>query len=111
MQSLRFIHYLLRAAPAARLLVAATARREELDERHPVRRPVAALQALGRFTEIALDRLAREETALLAERITGAPLTRPRLERLYGDSEGNPLFVVEALRARCTGEDGRRCRR
>ncbi len=32
-QSLRLIHYLMRAEPSARLLVAATARREELDER------------------------------------------------------------------------------
>jgi AAA ATPase domain len=31
-QSLRLIHYLLRTVPSARLLVAATARREELDE-------------------------------------------------------------------------------
>jgi hypothetical protein len=37
-QSLRLIHYLLRAAPSARLLVAATARREELDEQHPLGR-------------------------------------------------------------------------
>jgi hypothetical protein len=44
-----------------------------------------------------LDRLGREETALLAERIIGAPLDAAGLERLYEDSEGNPLFVVEAL--------------
>jgi hypothetical protein len=35
-QSLRLIHYMMRAAPSARLLVAATARREELDEGHPL---------------------------------------------------------------------------
>ena len=35
-QSLRLIHYLIRSAPSARLLVAATARREELDEDHPL---------------------------------------------------------------------------
>jgi predicted ATPase len=34
-QSLRLVHHLLRAAPSARLLVAATARREELDADHP----------------------------------------------------------------------------
>ena len=33
---LRFIHYLLLAAPSAWLLVAATARREELDAGHPL---------------------------------------------------------------------------
>jgi hypothetical protein len=97
-QSLRVIHYLLRTAPSARLLVAATARREELDEGHPLGGLATGLQALGRFTEIGLGRLGRDDTALLAERIKGAPLDAARLGRLYGDSEGNPLFVVEALR-------------
>ncbi|HEX2104765.1 MAG TPA: AAA family ATPase [Solirubrobacteraceae bacterium] len=97
-QSMRLIHYLVRAAPSARLLVAATARREELDEDHPVVGLSTALQGLERFSEIELDRLDREETALLAERITGARLDAAEVERLYGDSEGNPLFVVEALK-------------
>jgi DNA-binding SARP family transcriptional activator len=96
-QSLRVIHYLMRVAPSARLLVAVTARREELDENHPLVSLTTALQVLERFSEIELDRLDREETALLVERITGAPLGAAELGRLYGDSEGNPLFVVEAL--------------
>ena len=96
-RSLGLIHYLMRVWPSARLLVAATARREELDEVHPLTGLTTALQALGRFSEIELDRLGREETALLAERVTGAPLDAAGLERLYEDSEGNPLFVVEAL--------------
>src|ERR671929_110604 len=58
-QSLRFIHYLLRAAPSARLLVAATARREELDAGHPLVGLTTALRGLGRLSEIALDRLDR----------------------------------------------------
>jgi DNA-binding SARP family transcriptional activator len=97
-QSLRFVHYLLRAAPSARLLVAATARRQELDAGHPLVALTTALQTLERCGEIELDRLGRDDTALLAERIRGAPLAGDELERLYGDSEGNPLFVVEALR-------------
>jgi len=97
-QSLGLIHYLIRAAPPARLLVAATARREELDQHHPLTGLTTALQGLGRLTEIELARLSREETALLAERITGAPPGPAGLDRLYRDSEGSPLFVVEALR-------------
>ena len=96
-QSLRLIHYLLRTAPRARLLIAATARREELDEGHPLADLATGLHELGRFTEIGLGRLGRGDTALLAGRITGAPLDVAGLERLYSDSEGNPLFVVEAL--------------
>ncbi|MEU6181830.1 ATP-binding protein [Streptomyces coeruleorubidus] len=97
-QSLRFVHYLLRTAPSARLLVLATARREECDEDHPLVTLTTAVQALGRCTEIELARLDRSETALLAERITGTRLGAADADRLYDDSEGNPLFVVEALR-------------
>jgi hypothetical protein len=44
-QSLRLIHYLLRTVPSARLLVAATARREELDEGHPLAELATGLPA------------------------------------------------------------------
>jgi hypothetical protein len=82
----------------ARLLVAATARREELDEGHPLHDLTTALQAHERFSEIELSRLSREDTALLAERTTGVPLDPAEPKRRYGDSEGSPLFVVEALK-------------
>jgi DNA-binding SARP family transcriptional activator len=96
-QSLRFVHYLMRVAPSARVLVAGTARREELDENQPLRALSNALQSVQRFTEIRLERLDREETALLATGISRTPLEARALDRLYDDSEGNPLFVVEAL--------------
>jgi len=98
-QSLQFLHYLLRVAPEARLLVAATARGEEIDHRHPLHDLRAGLYALGRLTEIDLGRLSQAETAVLAERVTGHPLAEPDGVQLYAETEGNPLFVVEALRA------------
>ncbi|MYS90501.1 MULTISPECIES: ATP-binding protein [Streptomyces] len=96
--SLRLVHHLVRTAPSARLLVAATARREDCDVGHPLVELATTLQSQGRCTEIALDRLDRAQTALLAERITGRPLDATAMRRLYRDSEGNPLFVVEALK-------------
>ena len=103
-ETLQFLHYLLRVAPKARLLVAATARREEAGPRHPLNDLITALQALECFTEIQLDRLAREETATLAGWFAGRALEEPDADRLYGETEGNPLFVVEALRAGWTSE-------
>jgi DNA-binding SARP family transcriptional activator len=97
--TLQFLHYLLRLEPRARLLVAATARREEIDDRHPVHDLVAGLRVLACYTEIEVGRLTREETAALAERFGGYPLEAPDADRLYGETEGNPLFVIEALRA------------
>ena len=44
-------------------------------------------------------RLRRQETGVLAERLAGQPLGAAEVRRLFGETEGNPLFVVEALRA------------
>ena len=90
--TLQFLHYLLRSAPDAPLLVAATARREELDAGHPLGELAAGLQALGRFSEIALDRLGRAETSLLAERLLGAPLDAGQADRLFADVRGQPAL-------------------
>jgi DNA-binding SARP family transcriptional activator len=98
-ETLQFLHYLLRTAPEARLLVAATARREEIGASHPLHDLVAGLRLLGRITEIPVDRLGPEETALLAARVAGRPLVPADAAELHAETEGNPLFVVEALRA------------
>jgi DNA-binding SARP family transcriptional activator len=59
----------------------------ERESRPPL---IAALQALERFSEIELDRLDHEQTALLAEGITGQPLDATALERLYGRQRPQP---------------------
>src|SRR5207237_8707217 len=94
-----FVHYLLRTSSHAPLLVAATARREELDEAHPARQLFTALRALDRVTEIDLGRLGRDDTATLSERLTNALLSATDVDRLFAGTEGNPLFVIESLRA------------
>jgi DNA-binding SARP family transcriptional activator len=94
--TLQFLHYLLRTEPAARLLVAATVRS---DDRDVLSELVADLRALDRVEELHLEPLSRQETAVLAERVLGRPVARERAERLFAETEGNPLFVVETLRA------------
>jgi len=101
--TLQFLHYLLRVEGGARLLIAATARREEVDDDHPLSDLVTGLQELDRCAEIPLARLSAEETGRLAALIAGRELTGADVRRLRDDSEGNPLFVVEALRAGPSG--------
>ncbi|HEY1370490.1 MAG TPA: AAA family ATPase [Gaiellaceae bacterium] len=102
-ETLQFLHYLLRVQPEARLLVAATARREEVDESPALRSLATALRAAGTIEEIELDRLSRDATATLAGRVTGRELPDADVDRLFGETEGNPLFVLEAVRAGWTG--------
>lgn len=98
-ETLQVLHYLLRVQPEAQLMVAATARREEIDEQHPVSGILAALRARERVVEIPLGRLSRSEAAMLAATLTARPLAEADADRLYAETEGNPLFVVETLRA------------
>jgi DNA-binding SARP family transcriptional activator len=98
-ETLQFLHFLIRVAPDAPLLIAATARREEIDDRHPLTDLLAGLHRLSRLNEIELGRLTRDETAVLAQRLTGRPPEELDADQLYHETEGNPLFVVEALRA------------
>lgn len=97
--TLQFLHYLLRSAPEAPLLVAATARREEIDGGSPANALFAGLHALDRITEIELGRLGRDDTVMLATQLAGRPLGDLAGDRLFRETEGNPLFVVEAIRS------------
>ncbi|HYZ01573.1 MAG TPA: AAA family ATPase [Candidatus Binatia bacterium] len=97
--SLQLLHYVLRAEPDARLLVAATARAEDVAANPALHDVAASLRAAGRCEELALERMSRADTAQLAERVAERPLSELEQDALYGETEGNPLFVVEAVRA------------
>jgi DNA-binding SARP family transcriptional activator/tetratricopeptide (TPR) repeat protein len=101
--SLHLMHYLIRSAPDRPVLVAATARREELDDRHPLSVVRQQLTVLDRAVEIGLHRLTIDETATLASSLTSIDINESSLQRLHAQAEGNPLFVVETIRAGWTG--------
>jgi DNA-binding SARP family transcriptional activator len=106
-ETLQFIHYLLRIEPRFPLLLVATVRREEIDPEHPVNALIGGLLALERFTEIEVGRLTREETEMLADQLAEHPIGETAAGRLFQETEGNPLFVVEALRAGWSPDGGR----
>jgi DNA-binding SARP family transcriptional activator/predicted ATPase len=95
-ETLEWLQYVLRARPAARLMIAATARFEEVDRDGPLARAAARLLNSDVATEIAVDPLSAGETAELAARISA---TSVDAEPLYCQTGGNPLFIVETVRA------------
>jgi DNA-binding SARP family transcriptional activator/tetratricopeptide (TPR) repeat protein len=101
--SQEFIHYLVRQRVGGPLLVALTARREELDAGHPMTGLLDALVALDRLTEVPLGRLSREATGEIGSQVAGSLLDVEAIETLFADTEGNPLFIVETVRS---GWDG-----
>jgi DNA-binding SARP family transcriptional activator len=103
-ESLEWLHFLLRYAPRAPVLVAAAYRPEELSEGHPLVTLQRALQRSRQLKLVGLQRLAEADTASLARHLVGRPLEAAERERIYRETEGNPLFVIEMIRGGLPGQ-------
>jgi DNA-binding SARP family transcriptional activator/tetratricopeptide (TPR) repeat protein len=98
-ETLAWLHFLLRFDPIARLLVVGCAREEELPPQHPLRTFLLHLRSTMRVTEITLQPLDAAETAKLAAQVAKRELEMDEGLRLYHETGGYPLFVVEMVRA------------
>jgi DNA-binding SARP family transcriptional activator/predicted ATPase len=98
-ESLEWLRYLPRFAPDARLLVVGTVRVDEVAADHPLTALQLDLQRTGQLAQISLAPLTSAATEALACQIADAPLDRATLGRIYEQTEGTPLFVVEVVRA------------
>jgi predicted ATPase len=86
-------------APQQRLLVLGTARREELVPGHPVAEWLVGLRSEGSLVELDLEPLPAAETAQLAAQVVRRDLNQQSASRLYEETKGNPLYVVEMASA------------
>ncbi len=98
-ETLEWIHFLLRFDPTARLLVVGCARMEELPPHHPLHTLLLHLQTTSEVTEIALQPLDEAETARLAAQVLNREWEGEAITRLFHETGGYPLFVVEMVRA------------
>jgi len=98
-ESLEWLHFLLRFDQKAPLLVVGTCRPEELDQDCPLTSALPTLHRDVRLTELELGPLDKAQTVALADSVFGATLEAIESQRLYQETEGNPLFIVESLRA------------
>ena len=98
-ETLQWLHFLLRFDAGAPLLVVGTVRSENLTRSHPVLELRLRLNEASMLTGIALEPLSAAETATLASQVANRPFDAETTTRLYRETEGNPLFVVEAIRA------------
>ncbi len=98
-ETLEWLHFLMRFKTTSSLLVAGTARSEELPPDHLLIKLERQLAVEGKLTSVELTSLNPAETARLAGQIAGAEIDRQIALRLYQETEGNPLFVVETVRA------------
>src|SRR4029079_7529231 len=99
-ETIEWLHFLLRFDPHARMLVVGTARDEEVPPQHPLRAMLLHVRSTIHIAELALQPLDAAETAKLAAQIESRELDEASAMWLYHETEGNPLFVVETVRAR-----------
>jgi DNA-binding SARP family transcriptional activator/DNA polymerase III delta prime subunit len=99
-ETIELIGFVVRSGQSAPVLIIGTVRWEEIPQHHPL---VGLVDALGHdqaVTIVSLDRLDETTTATLAARLRAEDTIDPELAaRLWSETEGNPLFVIEALRA------------
>lgn len=98
-ETLEWLHHLLRSRPDAPLLVLGTARPEEVELEHPLEALLVGARASGQAVEVDLGPLNPVDTLALARNLAGHELDDVRGRAVFDQTEGNPLFVVESVRA------------
>jgi DNA-binding SARP family transcriptional activator len=99
-ETIELIGFVIRSGPTAPVLIVGTVRSEELPPHHALGDLVDALAHDQAVTTVALDRLDEASTAMLAARLRSvASIDSELAARLWSETEGNPLFVIEAIRA------------
>ncbi len=98
-ETLSWLHFLLRTASSFPLLLVGTIRTGEIDDSHPLFPLLNTLRRDDLLNEITLFPLDAAEVAVLAQSLQSTALAAGEVAQLYADTEGNPLFVVESVRA------------
>jgi DNA-binding SARP family transcriptional activator len=99
-ETIDVIGFVVRSGQTAPVLIVGTVRSEEIPEHHPIVGLIDALVPDKAVTTVPLDRLDEATTATLAARLRNAEKVDPDLaRRLWAETKGNPLFVIEVLRA------------
>jgi predicted ATPase len=98
-ETLEWLHYLVRFDPQARIMIVGTSRMEDLNDDHSLAALLRTLRRTGRLAEIPLGPLNEAETTALAENVAGREIDPGVATCLFGETEGNPLFIVETVRA------------
>ena len=102
--TIEFIGYLVSRASVAPILIAATARSEDLAVNERAGSVLADVAHDSRLTEIELGRLDANSTAQIAAELCARTIDPADGRRLWEETEGNPLFTVELARAGWSGQ-------
>ncbi len=106
-ETIELIGFVVHSRSTAPILIVATVRAEEIPEGHPLVGSVDALMRDQAVTTVPLERFDETTTTKLAARMRGAESVDKKLAaRIWNETEGNPLFIVEALRSGISADGG-----
>jgi ABC-type oligopeptide transport system substrate-binding subunit/DNA-binding SARP family transcriptional activator len=98
--TLQLIHYLARHLAAHPVLIVGTLRPEAVGRRHPLETLRQEFGREGLILPLSLGPLSLQAVETLVAEMAGAGrATRPLARRLYQETEGNPFFLMEIVKA------------
>lgn len=93
--TIEWLQYFLRSAGDTRCLVVGAVRVEEEHDNPPLVQCLAHLERHDLLTVVPLGRLGAQATGQLADAVAGTSLDEGARERVFHDTEGHPLFIIE----------------
>jgi predicted ATPase len=98
--TLQLLHYLARAVSEQPLLIVGTLRPEAAPAAHPLATLGRRLERDGLARRLSLAPLSAAAVASLIGQLSGeGEGARPLAERLYRETEGNPFYLIETVKA------------
>jgi predicted ATPase/DNA-binding SARP family transcriptional activator len=106
-ETIELIGFLVRSRQSAPVLVVGTVRDEELSDKSALTGLISALDREQLATTIPLERLDQAATEALASELRSVQeFDRELAAKLWRETEGNPLFVIETVRAGLPSDGG-----
>jgi serine/threonine protein kinase/tetratricopeptide (TPR) repeat protein len=97
--TLELFSYLARRVTATRIMLLGTVRPEETnEEKGKLRETLSGLSRDESFVSIRLKRLKKEDVSEIIGSVLDQDLSVALTDRLWEQTEGNPLFILEALK-------------
>jgi DNA-binding SARP family transcriptional activator len=97
-ETLEWVHYFLREESPSRILVAAGIRSDDERSSRPLAALLLDLLQHDQLIEVELPALSEAETALLASQLLGSEVGEDVVARIFDETEGHPLYVMEIAR-------------
>ncbi len=96
-ETLTLLQFLLHGARNHPLLLVGGIRTEDAGDNQALAAFIEALRHAGQLVEIRLGPLSAEEAGELVEQAVGERIESATTAALYADSEGHPLYLIEAV--------------